>query len=324
MSWGAPSGATGYEYCYDTSNDNACSSWTSNGASTSVALSGLSLNTTYYWQVRANNGFGTTYANGSATAFWSFTTGSVPGAFAKTAPANTATGVSTSPTLSWGTAGGATGYEYCYDTSNDNACSSWTSNGANTSVALSGLSLNTTYYWQVRANNGFGTTYANGSATAFWSFTTNPASGVILAINPGTTSVGLGQNFDVVIEVRAAAQSVDGAAAYLNFNPAFLRVVSITEGNALPIIQQSSYDNAAGQVNFSAGTLANFPSGTFTLATVTFKALAQTTSTSLTFNTTSIRKSDVTFNGSSVLAGDTNGTVMITNSNKISLPLLFR
>ncbi len=141
LSWGTASGATGYEYCYDTSNDNACSSWTSSGANTSVALSGLSLSITYYWQVRANNGFGTTYANGGATAFWSFTTGSAPGAFAKTAPANGATGVSTSPTLSWGTASGATGYEYCYDTSNDNTCSSWTSSGASTSVALSGLSL---------------------------------------------------------------------------------------------------------------------------------------------------------------------------------------
>ncbi len=191
MSWGAASGATGYEYCYDTSNDNACSSWTSSGASTSVALSGLSLSTTYYWQVRANNGFGTTYANGGATAFWSFTTGNAPGAFAKTAPANGAAGVSTSPTLSWGTASGATSYEYCYDTTNDNACSSWTSNGASTSVALSGLSLNTTYYWQVRANNGFGTTYANGGATAFWSFTTGNAPGAFAKTAPTNGATGL-------------------------------------------------------------------------------------------------------------------------------------
>jgi len=41
-----------HEYCYDTTNDNACSAWTSAGASTSVGLSGLSYATTYYWQVR--------------------------------------------------------------------------------------------------------------------------------------------------------------------------------------------------------------------------------------------------------------------------------
>ncbi|MCJ7694307.1 MAG: hypothetical protein MUO40_02675, partial [Anaerolineaceae bacterium] len=71
-------GATNYDYCYDTSNDNACSGWTSNGTSTSKALSGLSAETTYYWHVRATNSGGTTYSNGSNTAFWSFTTAGLP------------------------------------------------------------------------------------------------------------------------------------------------------------------------------------------------------------------------------------------------------
>jgi hypothetical protein len=41
-----------------------------------------------------------------------------------------------------------------------------------TSVALSGLSLGTPYYWQTRSINGTGTTDADGLSTAFWSFTT--------------------------------------------------------------------------------------------------------------------------------------------------------
>ena len=191
LTWGASSGATSYEYCYDTSNDNACSSWTSNGTNTSVALSGLSLNTTYYWHVRAANSFGTTYANGAASTFWSFTTGNVPGAFAKTAPANAATGISLTPTLIWGASSGATSYEYCYDTSNDNACSSWTSIGTNTSVTLSGLSLNTTYYWQVRATNSFGTTYANGEASTFWSFITGDLPGAFAKTAPANAATGI-------------------------------------------------------------------------------------------------------------------------------------
>ncbi len=96
----------------------------------------------------------------------------LPGAFAKTSPTSGLTGQSTSPTLSWGASSGVTAYEYCYDTTNDNACTNWVSNGTGVSKTLSGLSLNTTYYWQVRAVNGAGTTYANGNATAFWSFTT--------------------------------------------------------------------------------------------------------------------------------------------------------
>ena len=97
-----------------------------------------------------------------------------PGAFGKVSPANGATGQSTSPNLQWGASSTAVSYEYCYDTTNDAACTSWTSVGANNSVSLSGLSTATTYYWQVRANNTGGTTYADGSASAFWSFTTVP------------------------------------------------------------------------------------------------------------------------------------------------------
>jgi hypothetical protein len=170
LTWGASTGASGYEYCYDTSNDNACSGWTNNGTSTSKALSGLSQFTTYYWHVRALNTYGTRYANGSSTAFWSFTTGGVPGAFNKTSPANGATNQSLSPTLQWGASSGAASYEYCYDISNDNACSGWTNVGNSTSAPLSGLYPGATCYWQVRAINSEGTTYANGSSTAYWSF----------------------------------------------------------------------------------------------------------------------------------------------------------
>jgi len=193
LSWGASSGAASYEYCYDSTNDSACSAWTSTGTNTSQALSGLSANTTYYWHVRANNSFGVTYADGAAATFWSFITGVPPGAFVKSNPGNGATAVPLAPTLSWAASTGVASYEYCYDTTNDNACSSWTSAGTATSAALSGLSLNTTYYWQVRAVNAFGTTYANGAATAFWSFTTGNVPGAFAKANPanGATAVTL-------------------------------------------------------------------------------------------------------------------------------------
>jgi len=172
LTWGTSTGAASYEYCIDTTNDNACGTWTSSGTNTSVALTGVPYNTTHYWHVRANSAGGTTYADASPTAFWSFTTLALPGAFNKTSPANAATGQSANPTLTWGASAGAASYEYCYDTSNDSACTAWTSTGTNTSIALSGLNGGTTYYWHVRALNGSGTTYAQASATTFWRFTT--------------------------------------------------------------------------------------------------------------------------------------------------------
>ena len=100
------------------------------------------------------------------------TSACAPPTFSKLDPANAATGVASNPTLIWEATDGATDYYYCYDTTNDNNCSVWYINGASTSRTLSGLAANTTYYWQVRAKNSYGYTYANGGSTAHWSFTT--------------------------------------------------------------------------------------------------------------------------------------------------------
>ena len=79
----------------------------------------------------------------------------------------------TSLTLDWGNSADAESYQYCYDTSNNDACNgSWVSTGTTSQADLSGLDRSTTYYWQVRAINTNGTTYADGSDTDYWSFTT--------------------------------------------------------------------------------------------------------------------------------------------------------
>ncbi len=96
--------------------------------------------------------------------------GNLPGDFSKSEPANEATVVSTSPILSWYSSAGGAGYEYCYDTIDDNICGEgWTSTGTFTWVSLTGLSLNTTYYWQARAVTASGKAEANGGT--WWSFT---------------------------------------------------------------------------------------------------------------------------------------------------------
>jgi len=177
LSWSTSGGTVEiYEYCYDTSNDSDCGSWYVLDKDTkSATLVGLQSNTTYYWHVRARNYDGTTYSNGSQNAFWSFKTAQLtvpPAAFSKIGPANAAINVSTSPILSWAATPDIQSFEYCLDTTNDGICASWVDNGIFTNVSLSGLLSNTKYYWQVRAINNVGTTYANGAVNAFWSFTT--------------------------------------------------------------------------------------------------------------------------------------------------------
>jgi predicted phage tail protein len=140
------------------------------GDTTSAALSGLEIGTTYYWQARAVNPYGNTEANGGT--WWSFTTEVIlPGPFAKSSPTNGADGQPTSLSLVWGASADATSYEYCIDTTNNGACDgAWSNVGNTTSTALAGLAQATTYYWQVRAVNSLGDTEADGGA--WWSFTT--------------------------------------------------------------------------------------------------------------------------------------------------------
>lgn len=111
---------------------------------------------------------GTGVANGGFTGE-TYSIDRSPGPFEKTAPAP-ASAVGNTLTLSWTTSLNANSYEYCIDTSNDNTCSSWISTGSATSKFVSGLVSGTRYYWQVRAINGSGSTFANGSPTAYRSF----------------------------------------------------------------------------------------------------------------------------------------------------------
>ncbi|MBM3133996.1 MAG: hypothetical protein FJZ89_01640 [Chloroflexi bacterium] len=135
-----------------------------------------------------------------------------------------------------------------------------------------------------------------------------------MAVIPVTTTVNISQTFSVNVQVQAGAQQVDGASAYLDFNPTYLQVISLSPGTTLPIILQNSYNNATGRIDFAAGNLTPpHPDGTFTLVTITFAAQAPTSGTPLAFNSIPPRKSDATFGGASVLNHTEDGMAVIAN-----------
>ncbi|HET9831166.1 MAG TPA: hypothetical protein VFP91_05645, partial [Vicinamibacterales bacterium] len=159
LSWTA-SGATSYDVAFGTTNPPPTVSTGQAGAS--YAPSALTAGTTYFWQIVARNSSGST-----SGPVWSFTTASAPqppGAPGSPNPADTANGVSTSPALTW-TAANATSYDVKFGTNNPPP---QVSTGQTTaSYSVTGLTSGTTYFWQIVARNGSGST-----AGPTWTFTT--------------------------------------------------------------------------------------------------------------------------------------------------------
>jgi subtilisin family serine protease len=131
----------------------------------STGITALSANTRYFWRLNATNAGG----NSGFTEPFSFTTGQGSGttppppppgglpAPSLSSPANDATGVSRSPTLSWNSVGGATSYRVQVSTGSSFSSTVYdNSSVVGSSVTLPRLAGRTTYFWHVRSQNAAG------------------------------------------------------------------------------------------------------------------------------------------------------------------------
>src|SRR6185312_7229639 len=100
LTW-TSSGATSYDVKFGTANPPP--QVATGQAAASYPASSLAPATTYFWQIVANNAGGSTPGP-----VWSFSTLPLPGAPSTPSPADGATGVSTTPTLSWSSTNAAT------------------------------------------------------------------------------------------------------------------------------------------------------------------------------------------------------------------------
>ena len=167
--WSTASGASGYRL--DVSTSNTFGTFVSGynnldvGNVTSLDVTGLTCNTTYYYRIRAYNSCGNNSSN-STTITTSTTTCTCP---TQTNPTvNSASNQSqTGFRANWSTASGANGYRL--DVSISNTFSTFISGynnldvGNTTSRDITGLTCNTTYYYRVRAYNSCGNTSSNSS-----------------------------------------------------------------------------------------------------------------------------------------------------------------
>ena len=198
-----------------------------------------------------------------------------PGAFNKTSPTHNAT-VSVSPTLFWGASSNATSYQYCIDTVNNDTCdTSWVSNSTSTSAAISGLTASSTYYWQVRAVNGSGTTYANSGS--WWRFYTE-ASSVVPDV-PTVVNASNGFSTDYVYVGWASS---DGATSYRVYRCATTETASC--GSHIGGTSSTSYEDThaiPGTLYYYRVTACNSAGcSDFSLDNAGFRALSPPTSVS--------------------------------------------
>ncbi len=127
---------------------------------------GLVNNTTYYWEANAANIGGTS----AWTAVWTFTTVvGAPAAPQLSSPSNNAVAQPVALSLNWGSVGGAASYAVQLSTTSGFSSTVMSLTGLTAlTAAVSGLTNNTSYYWQVNASDIGGA----GIWSAAWTFTT--------------------------------------------------------------------------------------------------------------------------------------------------------
>ncbi|MDQ3282809.1 MAG: immune inhibitor A [Acidobacteriota bacterium] len=222
----------------------------------------------WYYYVAAVQADGNTVWSAPMWISWGTSTCTLPSATTLSSPADAATGVATAPTLSWSAAANATSYDVYLGTTSTPA---FYASSSTTSLAVSGLTAGTTYYWRVVAKNSCGS--AASSATR--SFTTAAASTVTTIFNEGAesgatgwtfvTNTGSGWSIETTTDSHSGAKRFKTNAAYTTYlnnadwsvvSPAFSlsgkTTATLTFYNKYKT--ESSYDFAIVEISTNGGS----------------------------------------------------------------------
>jgi hypothetical protein len=236
LSWNGSAGATSYRVQVSTkANFPPGQTDQSVTTDTTLVIGGLSSQTTYFWRVSATNTAG--------TSGWSTSGFTTLGAQASQIPAVptglNATLTETGVTLSWNSSVGATSYRVEVSTK-ANFPPGQTDQDvttADTSMAVGGLSSQTTYYWRVSATNAAGT--SGWSTAGFTTLVTQPsqppaaptglsatltATGATLSWNRSTGA------FSYRAEVSTKLNFPPGQTTSVTTSDTFLTVNGLTDG----------------------------------------------------------------------------------------------
>ena len=170
LSWTSATAATSYEVQVGTASTFIANSTVfdqSGIGTTSQAVAGLAVSTVYYWRANSTGGGATSAWSG----VWTFTTAASPGTPTLSSPVNgVANQAIANLTLSWSSSSGGPVTSYSVQVSTDGTFATGVmsySPGLTASQALSSLSNETVYYWEVNASGPGGSAWSG-----IWSFTT--------------------------------------------------------------------------------------------------------------------------------------------------------
>jgi len=195
-----------------------------------------------------------------------------PGPFAQTAPANVATGVSTTPNFTWGASSTATSYALVVSTSSSYTSpvinqTSLTSTSYTPSVALAN---STTYYWKVTAVNGSGSTVSSNAGISFTTAAPVPAPGSFSQTVPAAsaTSVSTLPTFNWGASTNAATYSLVVSTSSTYTSPVINKTgLTSTSYTATASLSNSTvYYWKVTAVNSSGSTIASNAGISFTTA----------------------------------------------------------
>ena len=224
--WSNSSGATGYRL--DVSTSGTFDSFVTGyqdltvGNVTSKSVSGLSANSTYYYRVRTYTAEGT---SGNSNFITVVTIPTAP--IIKAASLITSTGF----TANWSLSSGATGYRL--DVSTSNAFNSFVTGyqdldvGNVTSMAVSGLSTESLYYYRVRAYTPDG----NSSYSNFISVTTSPIAPAVPVANAASSITSASFTANWSLSSGASSYHLDVSTSS-TFNSFLTGYQDLTIGNA--------------------------------------------------------------------------------------------
>ena len=181
------------------------------GTSYSYSGSGLSGNSSYYWQVNTLGASGDTLA---ISPVWNFMTLNNTAVVSSPVPSHNATGAALSGNLSF-TAGANTpaGATYKVYLGTSMSPSAELASGSGTSYAYSGLSGNEAYYWKVETLDGSGEVLA---VSPVWGFLTLNNTAAVSGPSPSHNAPGV--SFDGNLSFTAGANTPSGATYRLYFD----------------------------------------------------------------------------------------------------------